>query len=267
MTTMHIESTDSGGANTMNIGGFDHHGMATSFETTKLHAAMAKVQADIKNPGLDSINPHYKSKYASLASILDAIRSACAPHGVSFSQHPCSTDGRYGVQSIIRFQGEWERSELLIKPERDNAHGIGSATTYARKYSAAAIFAIAGEEDDDGNAAVQPKTQPKGSATRTVPKADEPSGMSIRQTTAAAFQKWTGIENIEDLTPIFAGVFKSLKMRRKIEKIIVDGKETGETKTLPFTDKQWQNLLDHVTSKIDEGIAFADIHLDLVPEQ
>lgn len=121
----------------------------------KLVAACAEMPAAIKN----AANPFSKSKYADLQSVFNAIKPALAKHGLMMSQ-PCTTrvadNGALFVQveTVITDGLEEISSGVLEIPVAGNnvAQGIGSAMTYAKRYSATSFLGIA-SEDDDGNAA------------------------------------------------------------------------------------------------------------------
>lgn len=126
----------------------------TSVETEKLDTALAKAQAEIKSAAKDANNPAFKSKYADLASIFNACHEALAKHGVSVTQWPLhSTDGRLHLVTRLAFAGQWFRAEFSMPLAKQDAHGYGSATTYARRYSLAAAVGVVADEDDDGNGA------------------------------------------------------------------------------------------------------------------
>jgi len=123
-----------------------------------LATALAKAQAELKNPAFDSANPHFKSKFASLASVRDAVTPILASHGLSVSQFPFSTEQRAGcITMLMHSSGQWISSECALPMTKIDAQGAGSAITYARRYSLQAIVSVVGDEDDDGNAASKPK--------------------------------------------------------------------------------------------------------------
>lgn len=131
-----------------------NHTFCRSESISQFAAAMAKAQGAMTGALKDSLNPHYKSSYADLAS----VRAACMPHlsaaGIAVSQFPCAARGYVEVETIlIHESGEWMSNLLSLPVLKDDAHGIGSAITYARRYALASICGIA-PEDDDGNAAV-----------------------------------------------------------------------------------------------------------------
>ena len=127
----------------------------------KLAEALAKAQGEIKNALKDSANPYFKSKYADLAGIWDAARGPLSANGLALIQCPRCTETSVEVETILAHSsGEWI-SEVLALPavqqskekgERFDAHTIGSAVTYAKRYALAAMVGVA-TEDDDGNAA------------------------------------------------------------------------------------------------------------------
>lgn len=99
----------------------------------------------------DAKNPFFKSTYASLSNILDAIKIPLAESDLSFSQHPM---GENGLSTILMHKsGEWLGSHFTMKPVKNDPQGIGSCITYMRRYALAAILGLNIDEDDDGNQA------------------------------------------------------------------------------------------------------------------
>ena len=130
--------------------------MEQSTSIKELATALAKAQAELAGAKKDSNNPAFGSKYADLASVVDAIKSAFPKHGLSYVQSPCTTEkDEIGIQTMLMHSsGEWIRgAPYYIPVAKANAHGFGSALTYARRYGLAAMCGIA-PEDDDANAAV-----------------------------------------------------------------------------------------------------------------
>jgi hypothetical protein len=128
----------------------------TSTETDKLDAALAAAQGDIEPAMKDKVNPAFRSKYADLASVWTACRQALAKHKIAVTQWPVhSDDGRLHLVTRLAHGGQWMRAEFSIPVGKHDAHGYGSAMTYAKRYSLAAAIGVVADEDDDGNAAVQ----------------------------------------------------------------------------------------------------------------
>jgi len=123
----------------------------------KLAAALVKANAEVQHAIKDSKNPHYRSDYASLASVLDTIKPVYAAHGLAIMQMPGFGEGHATLDSmIVHESGEWVRSTAGAPLPKQDPQGVGSALTYLRRYSLAAIAGIH-QEDDDGNAAARAK--------------------------------------------------------------------------------------------------------------
>ncbi len=120
-----------------------------------LAAALSKAQGEMEGAAKGNTNPHFKSKYADLASVWDACRSPLAKNGLAVLQ-PVSADGaRVTVTTILAHSsGEWLEESLTMTAQQNTPQGVGSAITYGRRYGLASMVGIA-PEDDDGNAASQ----------------------------------------------------------------------------------------------------------------
>lgn len=127
--------------------------MNTDKATPELFAALAKAQGEIENATKGSVNPHFRSKYADLAEVLNTIRPVFAAHGLSLIQSTAFDGAMVHVDCIVAHSsGGLVQSTASCVPAKTDAQGIGAATTYLRRYSAAAMGGIA-QEDDDGQAA------------------------------------------------------------------------------------------------------------------
>ena len=137
--------------------------MKTSEATNEIAAALAKAQGVIENPEKKAENPAFKnggkvSKYADLATGLTTVRAALSANGIAVIQAPriegevLMLDTRLAHSSGQWLESEWPISKLGVTQQQ-----IGSATTYARRYSLFSMIGIAGE-DDDGNEASKSET-------------------------------------------------------------------------------------------------------------
>jgi hypothetical protein len=128
----------------------------------KVCAAFVKAQKDFSPALKTSNNPHFKSKYASLDSCVEAVIDALNANGIALQQFSYERDGGVAVETIfIHESGEMLKSGILFVPAvKHDAQGYGSALTYARRYSLMAACGIA-PEDDDGNAASKAHPTPK----------------------------------------------------------------------------------------------------------
>jgi hypothetical protein len=127
-----------------------------------LAAALAAAQGVMKGALKDSANPFFKSRYADLASVVEAIRAAFSANGLSYIQtvEPSDKDEVRVETTLLHSSGEWISCGILSLPvSKVDAQGYGSALTYARRYSLSAAVGVA-PEDDDGNAASLAKPKP-----------------------------------------------------------------------------------------------------------
>ena len=114
---------------------------------------MAKAQAQMGAAKKDSNNPHFKSKYADLAAVLEAAKKPLGDNGLALLQDVTRTVGGVSITTRIAHKsGEWiEFGPLEIPLSKMDAQGVGSAVSYGRRYAAQAALGQ-GSEDDDGNA-------------------------------------------------------------------------------------------------------------------
>lgn len=127
--------------------------MTHSEELTNIAAALVAVQVEIENPHKTSENPHYRSKYADLTEIINTVRPVLSSHGIAIVQSPGMQNGMASVETILlHISGEWIRGCASSPISKNDPQGVGSAITYLRRYSLAALLGL-GQEDDDGNAA------------------------------------------------------------------------------------------------------------------
>lgn len=122
-----------------------------------LAAALAKANAEIHNPSFDKENPHFRSKFASLAAVRNALVPIYAKHGLSIIQDlQTTTEGAVACYTIILHESGEEKTfgPLIIKPTKPDAQGIGAAGTYAKRIALQGVACVVGDDDDDGEAAV-----------------------------------------------------------------------------------------------------------------
>lgn len=134
-----------------------------NLEPQNLNQALLSVQVVIKSAKKSSDNPYFKSKYADLSSVYEAVRKpfndACIliqqvedeniiPNGDSLLIK------NYIITKLIFVPtGEMieNRTEIVCK-EKNNPQAYGSAITYARRYGLMTVCGV-DTEDDDGNSA------------------------------------------------------------------------------------------------------------------
>ena len=131
--------------------------MESSEEINEIAAAMAKAQAMIQNPKKENENPHFKSKYADLASGLNAIRPALSANGIALFQATGLYEGTSVIlrTRLVHSSGQWIGSTYPVSALAQH-QAMASALTYAKRQSLFALVGVAGEDDDDdGDAAVK----------------------------------------------------------------------------------------------------------------
>lgn len=118
----------------------------------KLYEALAKAQSEFTQVAYDRTNPHFKSRYATLAAIEMATRPALNENGLSIVQvfKMMPDNNMILVTRLAHASGECIESEYLIVREGKSDQQIGSSITYARRFSYASMLAVSACEDDDG---------------------------------------------------------------------------------------------------------------------
>jgi len=145
-----------------------------------LYTALAKAQAEMSNVIKDSANPHFRSKFASLAAVRDVVIPALSAQGISIVQMPGNTeDGRVSIRTMLLHESgtlDCGTVATTVTVRGGNeAQALGSALTYLRRYALSAIAGVA-QEDDDGNA-----SGPSGrSQQRQRPRVPEYSAQHVR---------------------------------------------------------------------------------------
>ena len=119
----------------------------------KLTLALSKVQAQLRPAKENSKNPFFKSSYADLGSVWDSVRQLLADNELAIIQMPTDVGGLTTILS--HSSGEFMSSTMFI-PSKEDAHGVGSAISYARRYALASFVGVV-TGDDDGNGAIEKK--------------------------------------------------------------------------------------------------------------
>ena len=182
--------------------------------TDKTHkniaAALAAAQSQMGKALKDSKNPHFKSSYADLSSVVGACMPALNANGIAVVQ-PFTDDetGRY-VKTILVHgdSGETLECRVPLIVNKNDMQGFGSAATYARRYGLMAMAGIA-PEDDDGNA-----------AAKSPPKEDAPQGPTDRQINHA-IDALTAADTLDALKSAWVALPKMLQAERRV----INGKD------------------------------------------
>jgi len=127
-----------------------------------LATALVKAQKAFSPALKNSTNPHFKSRYADLATCVEAVMDALNDNGIALIQKCYECPSGIMVETVFMHEsGEIYESGILQFPaSKQDPQGYMSALTYARRGSLMAACGIA-PEDDDGNAASRKPAQPK----------------------------------------------------------------------------------------------------------
>lgn len=125
-----------------------------------LHSAMAAAFGELEAATKSANNPHFKSKYADIGAVIDAIKPALIRHGLFFTQHPEPSERGVCVETMLHHASGESISlgKLFVPANKQDAQGFGSALTYCRRYALVTAFGVP-TEDDDGNAATKASNQ------------------------------------------------------------------------------------------------------------
>lgn len=101
-----------------------------------------------------------KYSYATLSTILDAIRQPLADNKLALSQVLGYQDGIFGLKTLlIGHDDKLESFIPLPNPNELRPQQFGSFLTYMRRYSVTCLLGLESEDDDDGARAqeIEPK--------------------------------------------------------------------------------------------------------------
>jgi hypothetical protein len=122
--------------------------------------ALLAVQAEAPPLKKDATNPHFKSKYTPLDTVVETIGPILNKHGLTWRTFPTTNEHgqpalRYRLQHVA--SGEMDEDVMPLLLGKDDSQGLGSALTYARRYSLCAVLNLVADDDDDGHRASQRK--------------------------------------------------------------------------------------------------------------
>ena len=143
-------------------------------------ARLVKACGEMNNPPLDSKNPHFGNKFASLLAVSNVVRPALAKYGIAYRQSVEELAGRnyvftyaYGFEQDGTSMVEKVLACVPVTVDA-NPQKMGSALTYAKRYCLLAAFGLVGDEDDDAEAASTPEKKPARRSAPSKPKAAVP---------------------------------------------------------------------------------------------
>lgn len=189
--------------------------------------ALAAAQAEFSAPKKDSTNPAFKSKYADLSSVVEAVAPALSRHGVAFMHYTAAVDLGQGPETCMvtalihgASDSRMECAVPLIVSKKD-MQGFKSATTYAKRIGLESVTGVA-PDDDDGNAAAA--APPPARERRQEPPAG-PSPEAIE----AACASLKAADTLDALRDVFMALPPGVKSRPEVIKAKDDRKAVLET--------------------------------------
>ena len=139
--------------------------MNQSQNISELSRAMLQIQKNLLPALKDATNPFTRSNYATLNRVMESCRDELLTHGIWLAQLPCPAPvelgaGHIGLETrlIHAESGQWISSMAVIPLPKNDPQGMGSAITYARRYSLCAMLGIVTEDDDGEGAKIGSKS-------------------------------------------------------------------------------------------------------------
>lgn len=191
--------------------------MKQSDSITRLAASLVRANKEITPIAKDGVNPHFRSKFATLDAIMVDVRPILASHGLAVIQgattphtNEAGTITAFTVETmLVHESGEWVLSSVVMPIVKSDPQGAGAAVTYGRRYGISALLGLSTDEDDDGNNATQRSGGEKRGGAQVAPRqtgtATTPSRpVEINQRSELPFGKSKGTKlttmSVEDLS-------------------------------------------------------------------
>jgi hypothetical protein len=184
----------------------------TSNEIKHISAALLKFQGAVEGVGKSSANPHFKSRYANLETVVDTARPELQAAGIVFMQ-----SGGAIVEGVMAMStrlihvdsGEWIQGTMDIALGKRDPQGVGSAQTYAQRYHLMAMLGLPPVDDDGEGAMDRTNSRPEPEAPKTLVK-------DQREIWAEMRDEINACSTLEELgmlwgSPAFAAERKKLK--------------------------------------------------------
>jgi hypothetical protein len=234
--------------------------------------ALSKFQGEVTSPSktreanIPSKTPGkkgYAYKYADLSDIIETIRDVLKKHGLSYIQNPVHNDkgeleGVYTV--ILHESGEFIKFDLV--PVRAGLGAtpqqIGSALTYARRYSLSLALGIAADEDDDASAATHGGNHGVDTNTKQQPRNNQPAAQKQGNGELNAYKLAEQNQKPQETRPAnqrgrFFAIATKRGLKEKMQKALVFG-FTGKESRKEVADEEFKVIADFLESATNEEI-------------
>jgi hypothetical protein len=174
--------------------------MKTSESIKQIAEALVSAQKEIRFAVKDSTNPHYKSKYANINSVIDAVKAPLNNNGIALIQSlsPSDDNKLHLTTRLIHSSGEWIEDTAVCPIQKQDPQGLGSAISYIRRYSLSAMCAVYADDDD---------------------------GQSAALNAADYLQRITQSQSLEELQANYNFVMGEVKNDRTLSKMVIEAKD------------------------------------------
>lgn len=169
---------------------------------TSFAAALATAQGAMSGAAKDSKNPHFRSSYASLSSVVEAIRGPLSAAGIGWTQAVDVEGSSVAVRTILLYQDrEYQWGVIRAQAKDASPQAIGSTTTYLRRYSLMAALGVPAEDDDGEAGQRREPTSPREPASPAPVVAMTPHPLDAQPEAVDAWLVSLGKSPIKDRDP------------------------------------------------------------------
>jgi hypothetical protein len=214
--------------------------MRTSEKIAEIGAALAKAQAELRNPAKNRENPHFKSKYADLAEGLDVIRPVLAKHGIAFVQATEFENDMVILRTRLIHGNQFLESSYPVS-RLDKHQTMGASLTYAKRQALFSLVGVSGDDDDDGE--ITRKTP--GDRWAPTRKALEASVEQVKRETSNSLKK-----NEPDLWPTIERKARAAKSVDELTAVWHEYEELYERMPQTWKDCMWEEFA-RLTSELE----------------
>ena len=208
--------------------------MKTSEATNEISLDLAKAQGVLSNPTKDGFNPGYKSKYATLDTALNIVRECLSKHNIAVVQATRIEGNLLMLDTRLTHKsGQWIEAEYPVCAFPAKQPEMGSALTYSRRYSMFSLVGIAGEEDDDANAAVSAVSAPKRTAKaemfdiqKSIKERDRLMGLLAQCFSTKQLGEWS-VEHSITLSCLQTADREAMKLAYVDQQTLIKGKDAA----------------------------------------
>jgi len=124
----------------------------------ELALALSLAQGEMKPAPKNKINPFFNSAYADLESVIESIKGPFLKHGLSFVQVTGYEAEKLTLTTVLMHKsGQWISGSYPVVTQKNDPQSLGSAVSYAKRYSLSAVLGVATGDDDDGEGAMDRK--------------------------------------------------------------------------------------------------------------